>query len=97
MSEINNIDNNITKVINKILNAVEILIDSKINKLAFDQTYICTVINKVTVNNTTYSYQVIINGKNYSINSKDNYSIGDKILVKIPCNNWLNIYIEKSI
>lgn len=89
-------NNDKPNIASKILDAIDILIDSKLKKLSFDKTFICTIISK-QVTSTSNIYQLIIDGKKYSINSENNYSIGDKVAVKVPCNNWSNIYIEHKI
>ena len=89
----NNSKPNINKII---LDAIDIVVNSKLKMLAFDKTYVCIVIEKQETPTTTI-YQVVLDGKKYSVNSDNNYSIGDKVAVKVPCNNWSDIYIERKL
>ncbi len=76
--------------LNCILEAINNIIEPKLDKLRYDRTYRAKVIEKID-NNT---YRVKINGAEYNINYNGNISVGDVIRVKAPLNNFSDIYPE---
>lgn len=88
--------NDVKKVKSAILDAIDTLIDKKLNNLCFDKTYIALITNKTQVSSTEYKYEVTIANNKYNIVSKTIHSIGENIKVKFPQNNPLNAYIESD-
>lgn len=84
------LQNELIKTINTIIS------NEKLNKLPFDRTYLTRIINKTQTSSTSYKYTVIIEKDRYNITSTENYSIGNKVRVRIPRNNWNEIYIESK-
>ena len=87
----------IKKLKQELLNAIEIIINKKINDLSFDRTYASVIIKKTNHTSDKYTYTVKIGQNDYTITTKALYSIGDNVRVRIPCNNWSNIYIDGII
>lgn len=87
---------NIKNAKQAILNAIEIIVENKIKNLPFDRTYTGTVQSIRKSSSDNYKCTVIIGSAAYDINTKINYSIGDKVRVKAPGNDWSNIYIEED-
>lgn len=84
----------IRKLKQELLNAIETIVNKKINGLSFDQTYIVPIISKTTVSADTFKYTVRIGEKSCTITTKSNYSVGNRVRVRVPCGNWNNLYIE---
>ena len=83
---------------NEIIKAINLMISKeKLEKLPYDKTYIVRIIGKTQTSLTTYKYSVIIDKDRYNVLSTEKYSIGDKVRIRIPRNNWNEIYIENKI
>lgn len=76
--------------LNYIIQAIENIIEPKLEKLRYDKTYRAKVIEK-TSNGV---YKVQINGTEYSVKYKGDLNVGDIVKVKAPLNNFSDIYIE---
>lgn len=87
----------IRKLKQELLNAIDTIVDKKINNLSFDKTYSTVIIKKTNYSVDKFTYTVKIGQNDYTITTKINYSIGDKVRVRIPLNNWSNMYIEGKI
>lgn len=87
----------VQKLKQELLNAIETIVNKKLKDLPFDQTYSTVVVKKTRYSEDKYTYTVKIGQNDYTITTKTNYSIGDKVRVRVPCNNWSNIYIEEKI
>lgn len=73
-----------------ILQAINNLIEPKLDKLRYDKTYRAKVIEKIEAG----IYRVQINGTEYKINYSGDLNVGDIVKVKAPLNNFSDIYIE---
>lgn len=82
------------KIKQELLNAIETIVNKKLKDLPFDQTYFTVIVKKVRYSADKYTYTVKIAQNDYTITTKTIYSVGDKVRVRIPLNNWSNIYIE---
>lgn len=87
----------VQKLKQELLNAIETIVNKKLKDLPFDQTYSTVVVKKTRYSEDKHTYTVKIGQNDYTITTKTNYSIGDKVRVRVPCNNWSNIYIEEKI
>lgn len=87
----------IKKLKQELLNAIETIVNKKINDLSFDKTYSTVIVKKTRYSADKYTYTVKIGQNDYEITTKIIYSIGDKVRVKVPCGNWSGIYIEGKI
>ena len=76
--------------LNYILQAINNLIEPKLDKLRYDKTYRAKVIEKIEAG----IYRVQINGTEYKINYSGDLNVGDIVKVKAPLNNFSDIYIE---
>lgn len=73
-----------------IVQAINNIVDSKINSSKFDKTYRAKIIG-INENDT---YLVEIANNQYSLKYNGELNIGDIIRVKAPLNNFSDIYIE---
>lgn len=87
----------IKKLKQELLNAIETIVNKKTSDLSFDKTYSTIIIKKTNFSSDKYTYTVKIGQNNYTITTGVNYLVGDKVRVRIPLNNWSNIYIEGKI
>lgn len=87
----------IKKLKQELLNAIETIVNKKTSDLSFDKTYSTIIIKKTNFLSDKYTYTVKIGQNNYTITTGVNYLVGDKVRVRIPLNNWSNIYIEGKI
>ena len=76
--------------LNYIIQAIENIIEPKLEKLRYDKTYRAKVIKKTSDG----VYKVQINGTEYSVKYKGDLNVGDIVKVKAPLNNFSDIYIE---
>lgn len=83
------------KLKQELLNAIETIVNKKLKDLSFDQTYSTVIVKKTRYSADKYTYTVKIGQNDYEIQSKTKYKVGDKVYVRVPCNNWSNMYIEK--
>lgn len=91
-------DENVKKVKKVILDAIDTLIDKKLDNLYFDKTFIAPITNKTTISSTEYKYEVVVSGSNkYYVTSNVNHSIGERVKIKFPNNNPMNAYIEEMV
>ncbi len=81
----------------ELLNAIETIVNKKLKNLSFDQTYSTVIIKKTRYSVDKYTYTVKIGQNDYTITTKIICSVGDRVRVRIPLNNWSNIYIESKI
>jgi hypothetical protein len=89
--------NEIKKVKQAILEAIDIIVDKKLDKLSFDRTYIAPITNKTRISLTKYNYEITIANNKYNIISESIHSIGERVKVKFPQNNPMNAYIEPDV
>ena len=75
-----------------ILQAINNLIEPKLDKLRYDKTYRA----KVTAIIGSGLYEVQIKDKKYTVGYSGALSIGDIVKVKAPLNNFSDIYIESA-
>lgn len=87
----------IKKLKQELLNAVETIVNKKTGSLPFDKTYSTIIIKKTNFSASKYTYTVKIGQNDYTITTETLYFVGDKVRVRIPLNNWSNIYIEGKI
>lgn len=79
--------------LNYIIQAINNIVDAKIDNLKYDRTYR----GKITavVNSTTYKVQ--INGAEYQLPYEGTLKVGDIVKVKAPLNNFSDIYVETKV
>lgn len=85
------------KIKQEFLNAIETIVNKKLKDLPLDKTYLTVIVKKINYSADKYTYTVKIGQRDYEITTKKDYSIGDKVRVRVPLNNWSNIYIESKI
>lgn len=72
------------------------IVKDLIEKAPYDKTY-KGVIQSSAANGSTYENKVLINGRDKTIKSKQQYSVGDYVYVLVPCGEWQNAVILASI
>lgn len=87
----------VNKLKQEILSSIEIIVNKKTKDLSFDKTYSTVIVKKTRYSADKYTYTVKIGQNDYTITTKTIYSVGDRVRVRIPLNNWSNIYIENKI
>lgn len=85
----------VNKVTDEILKSIEIIIQKHLDSLTYDRTYIVPVTKIFICSADTYKYTVRIGQNDHTVNSKLKFTVGERVRVKIPCNDWSNIYLEK--
>lgn len=76
--------------LNYILQAINNMIEPKLEKLRYDKTYRAKVTKKIDAG----IYNVQINGAEYELSYNGDLKEGDIVKVKAPLNNFSDIYIE---
>lgn len=68
------------------------------NKLPYDKTMVGIVKRAYTVSSVKY-FDVNIKGRTYKCTSLNSisYLVNDKVYLRVPCNDWSNIYIEGKV
>lgn len=83
--------NDLQAGLQSIIDAINNLIEPKLNSLKYDKTYRA----KIVSNDGNNVYGVQINGKNYkAVYTGEQLSVGQMVKVKAPLNNFSDIYIE---
>ena len=75
-----------------ILDAINNIVEPKLDRLKYDKTYRAKVIS----NEGSGQYTIQINSNNYSITTTATLTVGQVIKVKAPLNNFSDIYIEEG-
>lgn len=72
----------------KIINAIELIIDEKINQLAFNKT----LEGKITAVLTAPNYTIVYNGDEYTAKAinGETYLVGDRVYILVLNNNFSN-------
>lgn len=78
----------------ELINAIEIFIDSKINNLRFDKTYIGTISSVMDD-----GYVVKYNGTEINIKTTQTklYKVNDHVRLCLPCGNARHAYIDSLL
>ena len=76
--------------LNYILQAINNMIEPKLEKLRYDKTYRAKITKKIDVG----VYNVQINGTEYKLSYNGDLKEGDIVKVKAPLNNFSDIYVE---
>lgn len=79
--------------LNYILQAINNLIEPKLEKLRYDKTYRARVTDVISDS----IYEVQIKDAKYKISHNGELNIGDIVKVKAPLNNFSDIYIEPNV
>lgn len=84
--------------VDAISNSIVDTLKNMIEKLPYDKTTTGVVKRKYTESSVDY-YDVSIKGRTYKCTSLNSvsYSINDRVYLRIPCNDWSNIYIEGKV
>ena len=76
--------------LNYILQAINNMIEPKLEKLRYDKTYRAKITKKIDAG----VYNVQINGTEYKLSYNGDLKEGDIVKVKAPLNNFSDIYVE---
>lgn len=87
----------VLKLKQELLNAIETIVNKKIKDLPFDKTFSTIIVGKANYSADKYTYTVKIGQSDYTIRTNAIYAIGDNVRIRVPLNNWSNIYIEGKI
>lgn len=82
------------KAIQELMNGIEIYVKQLISSAEYDKTKRARI---MAINSDSGTYTVLLDGTNYEgIKTRGgSCSINDMVWIKIPLNNYNNMYIEK--
>lgn len=84
--------NNTQKGLQNIIQAINNIVEPKVESLKYDKTFRGKIIEVIDVG----KYKVQINGKDYTMTHNEKLAVGDIVKVKAPLNNFSDIYIEST-
>lgn len=79
-----------------ILDAIELLINKKMNNLAYNTTVYGQIVAKSKTSNSHYKYNIKQANNTYVVASPMDLDIGDTIRLIVPNGDYNNIYIDNS-
>lgn len=79
-----------------ILNAIELLIDKKINNLSYNSTVYGQILSKTKTNETHYKYNIKQANNTYVVTSPMDLEIGKTVRLIVPSGDYNKIYIDNS-
>lgn len=84
-------DNDIDKINQHIINAINIIVDNRIANLQLDQTFRSTIFQK----NPNHTYKILYMGQEYDVPCAMNIElkVGQNVWVKIPSGVLRNMHI----